>query len=232
MSANKLWCLSEVDIFQDLTEQELSNLAARAPMQTVDTGTVFYSPEQRTEVLFILKKGRVRIFRLSPSGKALTTAVVTPGTIFGEMAIIGQHMHDQYAEALEACVICLMSREDVRQMLLSDPRIAARITETLGNRLVELEQRLGDFAFKNVPQRIVSTLLTLSRADQVRQRWPLSRGAAEVRFTHEQIAEFVGTYRETATKVLNELREQGLIELRRGKIVLLDMPALEALAEE
>jgi CRP-like cAMP-binding protein len=194
-----LWCLAEVDIFRDLSPSEMDAITARAPTQAVDAGTVFYSPDQRTEVLFILKQGRVRVFRLSVAGKALTTAIVTPGTIFGEMAIIGQRMHDNYAEALEACVICLMSREDVRQMLLSDPRIAARIAETLSNRLVEMEQRLSDVVFKAVPQRIASTLLALGRADQGRRRWPFGSTLCEVRLTHEQLAELVGTSRETTT---------------------------------
>lgn len=225
----KIWNLSEVDIFRDLTQDELDVIAKRAPMQTVDGGTVFYSPEQATEVLFILKQGRVRIFRLSPDGKAFTTAVLNAGTIFGEMALLGQQMHDQFAEAMQSCVICLMSREDVFQLLLSDQRIASRIAETLGNRLLEMERRLSDFAFKNVSQRIASTLLLLHRNEQQHQIWPFGR-RSEVRFTHEQLAEYVGTYRETVTKVLNELREQGMIELKRGKIVLLDLPALEEMA--
>jgi CRP/FNR family cyclic AMP-dependent transcriptional regulator len=226
-----LWCLAEVDIFQDLSPSEMDAIAARAPRQTVEAGTVFYSPDQRTEVLFILKQGRVRIFRLSPAGKALTTAIITPGTIFGEMALLGQRMHDHYAEALEACVIRLMSREDVQQLLLSDPRIAARIAETLSSRLVEMEQRLSDVVFKAVPQRIASALLTLGRADQGRRRWPFGPAVCEVHLTHEQLAELVGTSRETTTKVLGELREMGLIELRRGKVALLDLSALEAFAE-
>src|SRR5919201_1573371 len=193
------WCLAEVDIFQDLSPSEMDALAARAPLQTVAAGTVFYSPHSQTEVLFILKQGLVRLFRLSPGGKALTTAVVTPGTIFGEMAIIGQRMHDQFAEALEDCVICLMSKEDVRQLLLNDPRIAARIAETLGNRLAEMEQRLSDVVFKSMPQRVASTLLVFQQAQAPRQRWRL---------------------------------DGGVIELKRGKIVLHDIAALEALAAE
>ncbi|MFP4441079.1 MAG: Crp/Fnr family transcriptional regulator [Chloroflexaceae bacterium] len=229
---DKLWSLSEIDIFQDLSEEELKIIADRAPMQTVEAGTVFFAPDERTEVLFILKSGRVRIFRLSPEGKAFTTAIVSAGTIFGEMTLVGQHMHDNFAEALDSCVICLMSNEDVRRLLLSDPRIAARIAETLGRRLIDMEQRLSDFAFKSVPQRVAGTLLTIARSDQSRQVWPFGKQRTEVRVTHEQLAEFVGTYRETVTKILNELRDQGLIELRRGKIALLDTTALAAVAEE
>ncbi|MEM8530542.1 MAG: Crp/Fnr family transcriptional regulator [Chloroflexota bacterium] len=225
-----MWCISEVEIFQDLSDAEMTSIAERAPMKTVDSGTVFYSPEQPTEVLFILKQGRVRLFRLSPQGKALTTEVLIPGNIFGEMAILGQRMQDHFAEALDDCVICLMSKEDVRQLLMSDPRIAARLAETLSNRLFDMEQRLSDFAFKNVPQRIASTLLTFNKTDHARSNWLF--GKPVIRLTHEQLAEFAGTYRETVTKVLNELRDQGVINLRRGKIELIDIPALEKLSEE
>jgi CRP-like cAMP-binding protein len=226
----KVWYLSKTDIFRDLTRAELDVIAERTPMQTVESGTVFFSPEQRTEVLFILKKGRVRMFRISPDGKAFTTAMLEPGTIFGEMAIIGQQMHDQFAEALDPCTICLMSRVDVQQFLLSDPRVAMRIAETLSQRLMQVEQRLSDAVLKNVPQRVLGTILLLARNDQ-QNRWGLNRNRVEIRFTHEQLAEYVGTYRETVTKILNELRDQGAIELKRGKIIVPDLAALEALAE-
>ncbi len=225
--------LRDIDIFQDLSPDEVETLAHRAPMQTVEAGTVFYSPEDASEVLFILKVGRVRIYRLSADGKALTTAMIDAGTIFGEMAILGQGMHDSYAEALTPCVLCLMSRDDVKRLLLSDPRIALRVTETMGRRLLEAERRLSDFAFKSLPERIATILVTLAEREPSRLSiWPGRPSHPEVRFTHEQLAEMVGTHRETATKVLNDWREQGLIELKRGKVVLLDLEALRHLSAD
>jgi CRP-like cAMP-binding protein len=228
-TVDKCWFLSKIDIFQDLSESEIDVIGERLPMQTVDPGTVFFSPEQAMEVLFILKQGRVRVFRLSPGGKAFTTAIVNPGTIFGEMTLLGQRMHDNFAEALDPCLICLMSKEDVNRVLLSDPRVAARIVETLSSRLHTMENRLSDFAFKNVSQRIASTLLSFEQTGHGK-RWPFG-SKNEVRITHEQLAEFVGTYRETVTKVLNELRDAGWIDLRRGKVVLQDIGALQEFAE-
>lgn len=226
---DKLWFLAEVDILQDLAPAELEQIAARAPMQSVAAGAIFFSPERASEVLFILKRGRVRLFRLSPGGKVFTTTILGKGTIFGEMAILGQQMQDQYAEALDESVICLMSKTDVQALLLSDPRIAARIAETLGQRLLEMERRLSGTVFKTIPQRVADTLLSLERTEP-RAVWPFRQPRSEVCLTHEQLAEFVGTYRETVSKALSELRELGLIELRRGRIVLLDPAALAALA--
>lgn len=217
-----LWCMSEVDIFADLSEAEMDAIGAAAPMRDFAAGELLYSPPQPMETLFILKRGRVRIFRVSSDGRALTTAIVTPGTVFGEMLLLGQQMHDNYAEALDDVTVCVMSRSDVRRLLLSDARIAARISEILGNRVSQLERRLSDTVFKNVPQRIATTLCLL--ADDERRR-PLGRGL-QIFLTHEQVAALAGTSRETTTKVLNEFADHGLVRLGRGRLTILDLAGL------
>jgi CRP-like cAMP-binding protein len=216
----KTWCISEVDIFRDLSPAEMDAIAAAAPMKTYHAGELLYSPHNPVETLFILKRGRVRVFRVSADGRVLTTAIITPGTIFGEMVLLGQHMYDNFAEALDETVVCVMSTADVHRFLLSDPRIAARIAEILGKRLVEMERRLSDSVFKSVPQRVASTLITL--AGQNRRRGLPSRGPV-VALTHEQVAALAGTSRETATKVLGDFADRGLIRLARGRITLVDI---------
>ena len=222
---DRTYCLSEVDIFADLSPAEMDAIAAVAPMKTYAAGELLYSPHNPVQTLFILKKGRVRIFRVAADGRALTTALITPGTIFGEMVLLGQHMYDNYAEALDEAVVCVMNRSCVQQHLLSDPRIATRITEILGRRLIEMERRLSDTVFKSVPQRIAGTLATL--AGQQR-RLGVGPRAAQVALTHEQLAALVGTSRETATKVLGEFADRGLIRLARGKITILDPAGVSA----
>jgi CRP-like cAMP-binding protein len=216
---DKTWRLAEVDIFCDLSAAEMEAMATMAPTKTYPAGAVLYSPHNRSEALFILKRGRVRVFRVSADGRALTTAIITPGTIFGEMVLLGQSMHDNYAESLDEAVVCVMSRGGVQEHLLSDARIAARITEILGQRLREMERRLSDAVFKSVPQRIAGTLLQLAAPQR---RYSRPGRALVVALTHEQIAALVGTSRETATKVLGEFADQGLIKLGRGRVTVLD----------
>ncbi|WP_308409571.1 Crp/Fnr family transcriptional regulator [Streptomyces sp. A3M-1-3] len=176
---------------------------------------------------FILKRGRVRVFRVSADGRALTTAIITPGTIFGEMVLLGQHMYDNYAEALDDVTVCVMSRADVNRLLLTDPRIAARITAILGRRLSDLEQRLSDSVFKTVAQRIATTLTTLTTAQP--PAGPLRPGGRhpQIALTHEQLAALAGTSRETCTKVLREYADQGMLRLARGRITVLDTARLK-----
>ncbi|WP_328769818.1 Crp/Fnr family transcriptional regulator [Streptomyces sp. NBC_00286] len=115
--AQETWCISEVDIFRDLDDAEMNAIAAPAPMKTYSAGELLYSPSQPAEVLFILKKSRVRIFRVSADGRALTCAITSPGTIFGEMVLLGQRMYDTFAEALDDVTVCVMSRADVHRFL-------------------------------------------------------------------------------------------------------------------
>ncbi|MFG2972509.1 Crp/Fnr family transcriptional regulator [Streptomyces sp. NPDC048331] len=117
-----------------------------------------------------------------------------------------------------------MSRADVHRFLLSDARIAARITEILGRHLTDLEQRLSGSVFKTVPRRIATTLMTL--ATETRPHVLGGRGP-QIALTHQQIAALAGTSRETTTKVLHDLADQELIRLARGHITVLDTERLK-----
>lgn len=208
--------MSEVDIFKDLSAEEMDAMAAAAPMTRYSPGEFLYSPHKPVEKLFILKSGRVRIFRISEDGRALTTAMISPGTIFGEMVLLGQRMYDNYAEAIEEAVVCEMGKHDVHKFLLADPRIAGRITQILGRRLADMERRLSDSVFKTASQRVATTLTKLAGP-----KGGLAPRHPQVALTHEQVAALAGTSRETATKILGELADRGLIRLGRGKITLL-----------
>ena len=139
------------------------------------------------------------------------------------MALLGQRMYDNFAEALDDVTVCVMSRADVHKFLLSDARIAARITEILGRRLADLEQRLSDSVFKSVPQRVATTLMTLAtRIDTPAGKLRPGARHPQIALTHEQLAALAGTSRETCTKVLREFADRGLLRLVRGRITVLD----------
>ncbi len=218
----KLGYLSDVDLFRDLSERDMVELDRITTITSVPRGRVFYQPEDVSEVLFMVKDGRVQLYRISPEGKKLVIATLGPGTLFGEMALLGQQMHNAFAEALDDCLILVMSRADLERLILNKPEVGLRILETTGKRLRDAEKRLEDMAFKGIPARLASLLLRLSE----------ERNANEITgLTHQDLAETIGTYRETATQVLNDMKGQGLIEIGRKRILILDPDRLRALAE-
>lgn len=221
---NKLNYLSTVEIFQDLSKAEIEHIGQMTSMVTTPKGRVFYNPADRSEVLFILKRGDVSIYRINSEGKKLVTALMDAGSIFGEMSVLGQRMQETFAEATSECLICVMSRTDVEQLLLGNPRIAMRLAQSLGNRLAEAETRLEDMAFRNVSERLAGLLLRLADDTDWRGRKIVSG------LTHQQFAELVGSYRETITLTLNEFRAAGFVDIGRRKVVLLNEDELSRIA--
>ncbi len=213
--------LSHTDIFQDLSSRELEDVERLTAMSTCRRGKVFYTPGETGEVLFILKRGRVNLYRINPDGKKLVTSTIGAGTVFGEMSLVAQGMHDTFAEAAEDCTLCVMSRSDVEHLLLSKPRVALRFMEMIAARLKDVEARMETVAFKSVPTRIATFLLQLSENT--------SKIAG---VSHQDLADMVGTYRETVTRILNEFRSAGYIELGRLNVTILDKKAIQTIADE
>lgn len=213
--------LSDVELFRDLSERDMAELDRITTITSVPRGRVFYQPEDVSEVMFLLKEGRVQLYRISPEGKKLVIATLGPGTLFGEMALLGQQMHNAFAEALDDCLILVMSRADLERLILNKPLVGLRMLEITGRRLNDAEARLEDMAFKGIPARLASLLLRLSA----------ERGSADITgLTHQDLAETIGTYRETATQVLNDMKGQGLIEIGRKRITIKDPEKLADVA--
>ncbi len=221
-TTQKIGYLRQIDIFQSLSKAEMQEMDRTTTMSTCRRGKIFYQPEDTSEVLFILKKGHVQLYRISPEGKKLVVATIGPGTIFGEMAIIGQGLHNTFAEAIEDCLLCVMSRHDVERLILSKPAVALHFMELMANRLRRAEIRLEEMAFKSIPARLAILLLHLRQ----------EQGDRISGYSHQDLAEAIGTYRETTTQTLNEFKARALIEIGRKRIDILDPARLEELAVE
>lgn len=222
-------CLREVDLFADLSPAEMDRMDQMAPATLVRRGQLLYSQTDTVRSLFILKSGRVRIFRLGEDGKALTLAILEPGSVFGEMVLVGQRMYDSYAEAIDDVLVCRLGTGDVERLLLADVRIAVRVARILGERVGELEDRLTDLALRPLVSRVAVTLLNLARSS--RGSGPFAR-APEVRLTHEQIAGVIGATREATSRVLGDFSERGLVRQGRGRILITHPSGLRRLGHE
>ena len=218
---DKITHLTTMELFQDLSKEDQEELDRITTMTTVKKGKIFYRPEDTGEVIFILKKGTVQLYRISPEGKKLVIYTLGDGTLFGEMSLLGQRMHNTFAEAITDCTICVMSRNDLERLVLNRPQVALRILEITGNRLRETEEQLEALAFKSIPSRLAALLLRLA-----------GDGDEVAGLTHQDLAEMIGTYRETTTQTLNDMKARGIVEIGRRRITILDKDALKQIAEK
>jgi CRP-like cAMP-binding protein len=200
---------------------EIRKIRKPGSMTPYPTGRIVYSPYERAEILFVLKKGHVQLYRMSSEGRKIVMATLGPGAVFGEMVLTGQGMYDAFAEAIEDCIICSFKRRDLEKLLIAKPQVAVRLLELVGGRLREAEQRLEQTLFHDVQSQLASLLLRLQDES----------GAGVIRMTHEELAEHLGVYRETVTSALNKLRREKLISIRRKQIELADPLGLRRKAE-
>lgn len=217
---DKIGYLTEVDLFQGLPEEEVENIAHHTNMRQFKRGEIIYSPDDPGEVLFILKKGVVKIYRLSPDGKELTLAQLGPGRVFGEMALVGQGMYEAFAEVVEDCVLCTMSKTDVEQLLTNRPEVALRLIEIISARLSDRERALEDLAFMSVAGRLAKLLLQLAEEADGGDRQHVPKT------THQQLADIIGTSRETVTRTLHEFKSENLVRIEGHRVVLEDIEGL------
>lgn len=217
---SKIGYLTAMELFRDLTMNEMKEVERATVMFKSPAGRIIYTPGEVKEVLFLLKRGAVQIYKMSSEGRKLIISKVGAMSFFGEMGCIGQGMYNTFAETVEDSLVCAMSRSDVERLLLSNPKIALRILEIMGRRMIEAEQQLERVAFKSIIPRLAAFLLREAKNDQVEG------------FTHQDIAEHLGGYRETVTNALNELKKAGMIALSRKLVVIKDRKQLESVADE
>jgi CRP/FNR family transcriptional regulator, cyclic AMP receptor protein len=208
------------DLFQGMTPEELREVERVTTTRAFRRGAVIYTPGETGEALFLLREGAVQIYRMSPEGRKLVIAHLFPHSFFGEMTCIGQGMYDTFAEVTEDSTIVTMNCAVLNRLLVSKPDIARRILEAFGRRVLEAERQLEDTVFKGIPARVAALLLRESHNDSVDG------------LTHQDIAERLGVYRETATNALNELKAANVISIGRKHISILDRARLARIAGE
>ena len=223
----KVRLLSMMEILESLSQEELKELSRRIPDTQVEKGRIFYTPEEQSEKLFMLKQGRVRLYAVAPDGRELTLALVDAGQVFGEMSLTSQRLHGAYAEAMEPVVVCAMSRNQLEELVRDKPEVGIKLISILSERLLLYESRLEDIGLKEVPARLASLILRLIDSEGV-----VTRAGVKIpnRYTHEQLAAMIGSKRETVTRALGQLQELDAVELKRRKIHIKDQEVLERTA--
>jgi CRP/FNR family transcriptional regulator, cyclic AMP receptor protein len=220
--------LAMVDILGPLSEEELEDLAKRAPDTFLERGDILYSPQNGTERLFVLKEGRVQLYEIEEGGDEITLSVVEDGNVFGEMALTGQSFEGLYVRALAPSTVVSLRREDVEDLITKKPEVGLRLVRELAERLHDSERRYANVVGKDVPARLASQILTLVDSEGV-----VSSESYRIRthYTHDQLASMIGCKRVAVTRAFRKLEEGGAVILKDRRIVVKDIGALKEMAE-
>ncbi len=215
VAVDKLTYLSQIDLFRQLSREELQAVDQIAAVQVARRGTLLLDPARFEPVLYLVKQGYVRLYRVTPEGRQLTVSLVGPGNVFGELEGLSTGTRRSFAEAVTDVLLCVLRDADLERLMRAYPEVAVRIVRVLSERLRELEELLEHVALSNVRTRLLHLLVKLA------ERFGTLEGRLvrlEVSLTHQDLADMVGCSRETVTLTLGELAREGLVRTARRRL--------------
>ncbi len=212
-------CVSRVPIFNHLPAHALEVIAAKAAMRTYDQGQFIHGAGNPSDKLFIIHRGKVKVYRLSDAGKEHLVRILNPGDFAGELALFSASAHDSYAEAIETSEVCTINQGDLRELLLQYPDISLHILRELSRRLEASEKQTTAIATASTTARLAQYL-----AAQAEQQASLS---FSLPMSRKYLASYLGTTPETVSRKLGEFEEAGWIrQSGQRHITILDPDTL------
>jgi CRP-like cAMP-binding protein len=220
--------LANVDILKGLPQGELDYVAARSQHVHLARRESLALGEDLRGILLVVS-GRVRVHEPSPIGPDLTFCVLEGGTVVGQTGPSHRPSLVLHVQALEPSVLSVVGWEDFEKLVLRRPKVGVKTIRLLVERLAVYEHRLSEQIRKEVLARLAGLILRLSEP----QGLVAGEGGCKIptRYTHQQLASLVGSYREAVTRALGELRKAGVVEIRDQHIHVTDAEALTRFAE-
>ena len=155
-------CISIVPIFNHLDASEMSEIVKETNSVKHPRGHTIYHAGDTSDGLYIVHKGRVKIYRLSETGKEQLVRILGPGDFTGDLSLFTESVHEAYAEAMEPVELCVMSRDDFQQFILKYPAISLKVLSEFSRRLAKTEKQAANIAMETVETRIAMYLAEIA----------------------------------------------------------------------
>jgi CRP-like cAMP-binding protein len=209
LSMDKLLYLSQINLFDEMPMDELEAIDNISAMKPLKKGKIILGPNNPTRALYLLKQGKVRLFRSSEDGKQLTVDLLGDGNVFGETSSFSLSDDQTYAEALSDVYLCVIGKDEFTKLIEQYPKLAIKFIEILSARLKETYEMSESLALRNVKYRMLVILLKLSEKFGRRNKeWQ----TIDIKITHHDLASMIGSTRETVSATFSQLKKDGFIK--------------------
>ncbi len=216
--------LKHLPIFQAFNDAELEQLEASLHLRKLPKHTLIYTPGERSESVYFLVKGTVKIGTTFEEGREVIKSVLHPMAMFGELCLVGEERRRDFAMSMnEEVHLYSLKASRFQELLRNNTKLAMNLLTLIGNRLQKAEQRLESMILKDARERIIDFLKDSAdkRGKKVGFEMLIKHS-----LTQQDIANITGTSRQTVTSVLNDLRKANLIYFNRRSILIRDVSKL------
>lgn len=218
-SARRL--IGNARIFRGLSEPRRAELAARAHIRSFAAGETIFGMGGRGDCLMAVLSGRVRVSVTSQGGDEMMLALLGPGDILGEIAVLDGGERTADATAQSACTMAVVDRRDILSLLEREPTAWLAIVELLCARLRSTDRHIAEIALLDLPARLASALLRMSDEGK----------SADVRLSQRELGRMVGASRESVNKCIGQWQRSGVVQVDGATIRIVKKSALQRIAE-
>ena len=216
--------LRKTPLFANLTDAEMHALAARTSRKRFRRDEQLFAEGDPCTGLFLVAAGKIRIFKLSASGREQVLAVEGPGSSFAELPVFDGGNYPAAASAIEDTEVLFISRKDFQNFCREHPEVGLKVIAVVGSRLRRLVGIIEELSFTTVRQRLISLVLRLAQADGTPSREGIR---VELTKSHQDLAAELGTVRELVSRNLSRLQAEGYLDVEGRKIIVKDLPGLK-----
>ena len=221
-----IWYLRKIPMFETVPANTLAELALLVEIREIARRQVIYLPGDPGDRVFFINGGRVKCSKVTRDGKELTLAYRGAGQMFGELCVIDGTPRDEMAEAMKNAIITELPREVFQELLLTDAKLAFAFASIVGERRKQIETKLEHLVFRDVQAKLAALLLELGEEYGVEHEEGLQIG---LKITHQEMANLIGSTRETISLTLAQFKKKGLLDLNGRSVVLKDQSGLGAM---
>lgn len=220
---NKIRCMKELSIFQSLDFLEKEKIGALACKKTYQKNEHVFYEGDLADTIYLVKSGRIRLYKTSYSGKEITLDILKADDLFGENTFFEDTVHSMNAQALDNTFICSCSREQL-PLLLSNPATAMKIIQELSTKIQDYSEQIARIAFNDVKSRTSEVLLRLAND----YGETMDNGTVlDIKLTHQDLACLVNASRVMVSNIMSGFKQQGLIAHDGRRIILLNLEELD-----
>lgn len=219
-----LTALSQSEVFACCEEAHLAEVASHSLMQRIARRRRLYSRGETVAGVYVLTTGRVRVVRDTGEARALTVAYREQGDVVGEIAVTQRNRHEDTATVIDPVEVVQVPLRCIEGLMARNAELSRRLLGLMVERRLETERRIESLLCRTVEARVAEFVLGAAQRHGV----PDDRGLLiGIKYTHQEIADYVGSTRETVTLTLGELKRRNLLLFDHRRIVVRDTGALE-----
>ena len=217
-----IWFFEDVNLFTVLCPHKFKAYKKTHDFNSYNKHDYIYFEEDQSNKVYLIEKGKVKIGYYSEDGEEVVKAILSKGELFGEKAILGETKRDEFAQALDnQTSICPVGVDTMYNLMRDNQNFSFKIYKFIGFRLKKLERRLQLLLFKDCKTRLVEFLQEL--CEEYGYDCPKTgKKVIKHPYTQKDIASLIGTSRPTLNIMLNELKEDKIIDFNRNEIIFLE----------